>query len=43
MTHPFITGLVAGWMSLMLAQALALWWLERWINKEEGKANFRKR
>ena len=35
MSHAFVSGLVVGWVTFMLAQAVALWLLERWIDGEK--------
>ena len=33
-SHPFITGIVVGWISLMILEAVAVYLLERHIDKK---------
>ena len=35
MTHPLLTGIVVGWVSLMVIQLVALWLFERHIDKDK--------
>ena len=37
MTHAFISGLVVGWITLTIAELVAIWALERWIDRNPKK------